>query len=161
MNERFKTDLQLYKKNIHDENQTSIKDLNDELSQLKEKMKFVYDKDKEIKELKYQLIEIRKVVELYSKYKTQLQTVIKKVRNQEKYIKDLENNNKELKEIIQKYKVNSKEEDNKSEKLKGIILDCILEREKGRLEIQINNIDDIDDNEIDEDNIGDVIRKLI
>ena len=48
MNDRFKTDLLLYRNNLKEDDQEIIKNLNEELTNLKSQMKYVYEKDKRL-----------------------------------------------------------------------------------------------------------------
>lgn len=152
MNERFKTDLMLYQRNIKDDNKTIIKDLNEEVANLKKQLSFVYEKDKTINELKMQLMEYTKLVEDYSEYKNKLVSIIKKYDELKKENTKLTDDNKKLKDIITKLK--SEDNLSESDKIKKIVIDALLEREKQRLDGEINDI------EISKDNITDVINNL-
>ena len=152
MNERFKTDLMLYQRNIKDDNKTIIKDLNEEVANLKKQLSFVYEKDKIINELKIQIMEYTKLVEDYSEYKNKLVSIIKKYEQLKKENTKLIDDNKKLKDIISKLKL----EDilSESDKIKKIIIDALLEKEKHRLDNELNNI------ELSKDNITETINNL-
>jgi len=152
MNERFKTDLMLYQRNMKDENKTIIKELNEEVANLKKQLSFVYEKDKTINEQKMQLMEYSKLVEDYSEYKNKLVSIIKKYDELKKENTKLADDNNKLKDIITKLKSDSNISE--TDKIKKIVIDCILEREKHRLDNELNDI------EISKDNITEVINNL-
>ena len=152
MNERFKTDLMLYQRNMKDDNKTIIKDLNEEVANLKKQLSFVYEKDKTINELKIQLMEYSKLIEDYSEYKYKLVSIIKKYDEVKKENNKLIYDNKKLKDIITK--LNSYNNLSESDKIKKIVINCILEKEKQRLDGELNDI------EISKDNITEVINNL-
>jgi len=152
MNERFKTDLMLYQRNMKDDNKTIIKDLNEEVANLKKQLSFVYEKDKTINELKIQIMEYSKLIEDYSEYKNKLVSIIKKYDELKKENTRLIDDNKKLKDIITK--LNSDNNLCESDKIKKIVIDCILEREKQRLDNELNDI------ELSKDNITEVINNL-
>ena len=152
MNERFKTDLMLYQRNMKDDNKTIIKDLNEEVANLKKQLSFVYEKDKTINELKIQLMEYSKLIEDYSEYKYKLVSIIKKYDEVKKENNKLIYDNKKLKDIITK--LNSDNNLSESDKIKKIVINCILEKEKQRLDGELNDI------EISKDNITEVINNL-
>tara|TARA_Y100001936_G_C15592806_1_gene417795 strand:+ start:80 stop:541 length:462 start_codon:yes stop_codon:yes gene_type:complete len=152
MNERFKTDLMLYQRNMKDDNKTIIKDLNEEVANLKKQLSFVYEKDKTINELKIQLMEYTKLVEDYSEYKNKLVSIIKKYEEVKKENTKLTDTNKKLKDIITKLK--SEDNLSESDKIKKIVINALLEKEKQRLDGELNDI------EISKDNITDTINNL-
>ncbi len=152
MNERFQTDLMLYKRNMKDENKTIIKELNEEVSNLKKQLSFVYDKDKTINKQKIQLMEYSKLIEDYSEYKTKLVSIIKKYDELKKENSQLMNDNKQLKDIITKLK--SDNNLSESDKIKKIIIDALLGKEKQRIDDELNDI------EISRDNLTDIINNL-
>ena len=152
MNERFKTDLMLYQRNMKDDNKTIIKDLNEEVANLKKQLSFVYEKDKTINELKIQLMEYSKLIEDYSEYKNKLVSIIKKYEEVKKENTKLTDTNKKLKDIITK--INYDNNISESEKIKKIVINALLEKEKQRLDEELNDI------ELSKDNITEVINNL-
>ena len=155
MNERFKTDLLLYKRNIQDDNQMTIKDLNDELSQLKDKMKYVYEKDKQIKVLKSEILELKGIIEIYADYKNKLQSIVRRVKQIEKERDDLQLENNKLKSIISKLNEQYEKDNIEEDRIKQIIIKHMLEKEKGKLEGKLELVD------IDPSNIEDILDKII
>tara|TARA_B110001450_G_C17358067_1_gene374378 strand:+ start:7 stop:474 length:468 start_codon:yes stop_codon:yes gene_type:complete len=155
MNERFKTDLLLYKRNIQDDNQMTIKDLNDELSQLKDKMKYVYEKDKQIKVLKSEILELKGIIEVYADYKNKLQSIVRRVKQIEKERDDLQLENNKLKSIISKLNEQYEKDNIEEDRIKQIIIKHMLEKEKGKLEGKLELVD------IDPSNIEDILDKII
>jgi len=155
MNERFKTDLLLYKRNIQDDNQMTIKDLNDELSQLKDKMKYVYEKDKQIKVLKSEILELKGIIEAYADYKNKLQSIVRRVKQIEKERDDLQLENNKLKSIISKLNEQYEKDNIEEDRIKQIIIKHMLEKEKGKLEGKLELVD------IDPSNIEDILDKII
>jgi len=155
MNERFKTDLLLYKRNIQDDNQMTIKDLNDELSQLKDKMKYVYEKDKQIKVLKSEILELKGIIEAYADYKNKLQSIVRRVKQIEKERDDLQLENNKLKSIISKLNEQYEKDNIEEDRIKQIIIKHMLEKEKGKLEGKLEQVD------IDPSNIEDILDKII
>ena len=57
---RFETDIMLNGKTKFQDSNTIINSLQDEILTLKEKMKFVYEKDEEIQKLKYEIDKMNK-----------------------------------------------------------------------------------------------------
>tara|TARA_Y100000389_G_C17290564_1_gene427821 strand:- start:212 stop:628 length:417 start_codon:yes stop_codon:yes gene_type:complete len=137
---------------MKDENKTIIKELNEEVSNLKKQLSFVYDKDKTINKQKIQLMEYSKLIEDYSEYKTKLVSIIKKYDELKKENSQLMNDNKQLKDIITKLK--SDNNLSESDKIKKIIIDALLGKEKQRIDDELNDI------EISRDNLTDIINNL-
>uniref|UniRef100_A0A6C0CXV5 Uncharacterized protein n=1 Tax=viral metagenome TaxID=1070528 RepID=A0A6C0CXV5_9ZZZZ len=149
MNDRFKTDLLLYRNNLKEDDKATIKILNEELTNLKSQMKYVYEKDKKIFELKKQLNDYVKLVKEYSASKDKLTNDIN----------DLKNENKKLLESISKLKkIIIKLETSSGNKnvvdIKKLIKQILLEKESKKIEDKMKDMD------INEDNIDEVINNL-
>ena len=70
--ERLQNNIFLNKRESYDDSNKIINSLNEELLSLKRKMKFVYEKDKEIQTLKQKIIEIQNAnKDIDSKYKNE------------------------------------------------------------------------------------------
>ena len=155
MNDRFKTDLLLYRNNLKEDDQEIIKNLNEELTNLKSQMKYVYEKDKIINQLKIQLSEMEKLIKKYSIYKDKIKQIEKDLNDAKQENKYLSDTNMKLKKIIIKLEKNKNLENEKEINMKSIVMQCLLNKEKNKIEKKLENI------EINEENIEDVIEDVI
>jgi len=156
MNDRFKTDLLLYRNDIKEDDQEIIKNLNEELTNLKSQMKYVYEKDKIINELKMQLLESERIIKKYTEYKEKIKIIEKEILKIKKENVNLLNDNNKLKKIIIKL---DKNKNKKEIDIKNIVMECLLNREKNKIEKSLENIS-IDTDNIDTSYIDDIINNL-
>lgn len=154
MNDRFKTDLLLYRNNLKEDDQEIIKNLNEELTNLKSQMKYVYEKDKTINDLKIQLTEYDKIIKKYIIYKDKIRTIEKEINNLKQENVKLTNDNNKLKKIIIKIKSDTISDNKQEIEFKNIVIECLLNREKDILEKKLENI------EVNTNNIEDIINNL-
>ena len=68
---RFETDIALNGRTVFEDKNNMINSLNEEISSLKNKLRFVYDKDKEINELKIMNNSLELKIKQYSAYETE------------------------------------------------------------------------------------------
>lgn len=155
---RFETDIMLNGKTKFQDSNTIINSLQDEILTLKEKMKFVYEKDEEIQKLKYEIDKMSKEAselasnrqELFrlKEENRSLRDEVEKGRGNEMKISRLESENTMLKEKL-KDSLDSLEKDNTLEKEdvkyeadKGILLE---EDDKLQIEIKEERVEEIKD----------------
>lgn len=151
MNDRFKTDLLLYRNNLKEDDKETIKVLNEELTNLKSQMKYVYEKDKKIFELKKQLDDYVKLLKEYNESRDKLTKENNDLKNENKKLFD---NELKYKKIIIKLGSKASEDNKKVINIKNLIKQSLLEKEKKILEKKMENMD------INEDNIDEVINNL-
>ena len=162
---RFETDIMLNGKTKFQDSNTIINSLQDEILTLKEKMKFVYEKDEEIQKLKYEIDKMSKEAselasnrqELFrlKEENRSLRDEVEKGRGNEMKLSRLESENTMLKEKL-KDSLDSLEKDNTLEKEdvsndvsndvsydvdKGIL----LEEDKLQIEIKEERVEEIKD----------------
>lgn len=151
---RFETDIMLNGKTKFQDSNTIINSLQDEILTLKEKMKFVYEKDEEIQKLKYEIDKMSKEAselasnrqELFrlKEENRSLRDEVEKGRGNEMKLSRLESENMMLKEKL-KDSLDSLEKDNTSEKEdidKRILFE---EDDKLQIEIKEERVEEIKD----------------
>ncbi len=154
---RFETDIMLNGKTKFQDSNTIINSLQDEILTLKEKMKFVYEKDEEIQKLKYEIDKMSKEAselasnrqELFrlKEENRSLRDEVEKGRGNEMKISRLESENIMLKEKLKDSldSLDSLEKDNTLEKEeidKGILFE---EDDKLQIEIKEERVEEIKD----------------
>ena len=149
---RFETDIMLNGKTKFQDSNTIINSLQDEILTLKEKMKFVYEKDEEIQKLKYEIDKMNKEAselasnrqELFrlKEENRSLRDEVEKGRGNEMKISRLESENMMLKEKLKDSLDSFEKEDIRDEVDKGILLE---EDDKLQIEIKEERVEEIKD----------------
>ena len=148
---RFETDIMLNGKTKFQDSNTIINSLQDELLTLKEKMKFVYEKDEEIQKLKYEIDKMSKEAselasnrqELFrlKEENRSLRDEVEKGRTNEMKLSRLESENMMLKEKLKDSldSLDSFKEDNTLEKedVRNDVDKRILFEEDDKLQIEV------------------------
>ena len=157
---RFETDIMLNGKTKFQDSNTIINSLQDEILTLKEKMKFVYEKDEEIQKLKYEIDKMSKEAselasnrqELFrlKEENRSLRDEVEKGRGNEMKLSRLESENMMLKEKLKdsldpldsKEDNSFKKEDIRDDVDKGILFE---EDDKLQIEIKEDRVEEIKD----------------
>jgi len=86
---RFETDISLNGRTIFEDKNNMINSLNEEIISLKKKMRFVYDKDKEIQELTIKNTTLEKEVKEYQSYESENIRLMKENKDYQEKITEL------------------------------------------------------------------------
>ena len=157
--DRFQTDIIINGKTNFEKDNTIISSLNDEIVSLKEKMRFVTEKDEkihklqlEITSLKKDIIDNHRIKEENSKYRVEnkkLRDEADNIRIQLTRLHSLESENSNLKsKLVEYHKQLEDQKVEKKEKVEGFSIEEILEDEEETIEVVREPLIPIDVNQL-------------
>ena len=157
--DRFQTDIIINGKTNFEKDNTIISSLNDEIVSLKEKMRFVTEKDEKIHKLQLEITSLKKdnidnnrIKEENSKYRIEnkkLRDETDNIRIQLTRLHSLESENSNLKsKLVEYHKQLEDQKVEKKEKVEGFSIEEILEDEEETIEVVQEPLIPIDVNQL-------------
>ena len=157
--DRFQTDIIINGKTNFEKDNTIISSLNDEIVSLKEKMRFVTEKDEKIHKLQLEITSLKKdnidnnrIKEENSKYRVEnkkLRDEADNIRIQLTRLHSLESENSNLKsKLVEYHKQLEDQKVEKKEKVEGFSIEEILEDEEETIEVVREPLIPIDVNQL-------------
>ena len=157
--DRFQTDIIINGKTNFEKDNTIISSLNDEIVSLKEKMRFVTEKDEKIHKLQLEITSLKKdnidnnrIKEENSKYRVEnkkLRDEADNIRIQLTRLHSLESENSNLKsKLVEYHKQLEDQKVEKKEKVEGFSIEEILEDEEETIEVVQEPLIPIDVNQL-------------
>ena len=157
--DRFQTDIIINGKTNFEKDNTIISSLNDEIVSLKEKMRFVTEKDEKIHKLQLEITSLKKdnidnnrIKEENNKYRVEnkkLRDEADNIRIQLTRLHSLESENSNLKsKLVEYHKQLEDQKVEKKEKIEGFSIEEILEDEEETIEVVQEPLIPIDVNQL-------------
>ena len=157
--DRFQTDIIINGKTNFEKDNTIISSLNDEIVSLKEKMRFVTEKDEKIHKLQLEITSLKKdnidnnrIKEENNKYRVEnkkLRDEADNIRIQLTRLHSLESENSNLKsKLVEYHKQLEDQKVEKKEKVEGFSIEEILEDEEETIEVVQEPLIPIDVNQL-------------
>ena len=157
--DRFQTDIIINGKTNFEKDNTIISSLNDEIVSLKEKMRFVTEKDEKIHKLQLEITSLKKdnidnnrIKEENNKYRVEnkkLRDEADNIRIQLTRLHSLESENSNLKsKLVEYHKQLEDKKVEKKEKIEGFSIEEILEDEEETIEVVQEPLIPIDVNQL-------------